>query len=181
MTEKAKEKEEGDCGIPNMCTRVVPVWLVALDNLPTMLMILLGGILLYFIWWPYAVAFLAYAYSSIVMFWGLICPYCTHYDTRACPCGYGVMSPKLFKARKGDFKAIFRQRLAIMYPNWMVPFVGGLYLVWTSFSWLFLMIFVAFSVIGFGLIPLISKFVGCADCEVKSDCPWVEMTTPSNT
>jgi hypothetical protein len=34
---------------------------------------------------------------------------------------------------------------------------------------------IIFSIIGFLIIPLISKFVGCKNCEIKDDCPW--MTT----
>lgn len=175
MSEDAIEETCGDCdcGIPNKCSRVVPGWLVAVDNLPTVVMFLLGGVLLYLVWWPYAAAYLAYAFGSIVLFWAIICPYCTHFGTRACPCGYGVMAPILFKRKKGDFTAIFRRNLTIMYPNWMVPFVGGGYLLWSSFSWTIAGVFVAFCIIGFALIPAISKYVGCAGCEVQDECPWV--------
>jgi len=32
---------------------------------------------------------------------------------------------------------------------------------------------VIFSLIGFVVIPVISKLVGCKNCEVREDCPWM--------
>ncbi len=166
-------EQEGDCGIPDKCHRTVPNWLVALDNIPTIGMFLIGAAMLYLIWWPLPVLFLAYAFGSIVLFWKLICPYCNHYATRACPCGYGTVAARFFKRKKGDFKAVFRRNLSIMYPNWIVPFIAGVYLIWKVPGMLTIGLFIVWCVVAFAIIPAISKFVGCSDCEIKDQCPWM--------
>ena len=170
---KGREEDDEDCGIPNKCSRVVPRWLVALDNGPTITMFFLGAAMLWLIWWPLSILFLAYAFGSIVLFWAIICPYCNHFDTRACPCGYGVMAPRLFKAKKGDFQAIFKRNLSIMYPNWAIPFIAGVYLLWKDYSMLAVILFAAFCAIGFAFIPAVSFLVGCNECEIKDECPWM--------
>jgi hypothetical protein len=172
-----RKEEEAHCGIPNTCERIVPNWLVLLDNVPTVSMFIIGAVLVWLIWWPLSVLFLAYCASSIVLFWALICPHCHHYGSRACPCGYGVMAPRFFESRLGksdrSFREVFRKNIAIMFPCWIVPFVAGAYLMATAFTMLVLVLFVLFCVVGFALIPAISRFVGCKDCEIKDDCPWI--------
>lgn len=161
-----------DCGIPDSCTRKVPGWLVALDNGPTVLLFVLGAAILWLLWWPLAVLFAAYCAASIVLFWAIICPHCHHFETEACPCGYGKVAPRFF-ARKtgGDFRGVFRRNIAIMFPVWLAPLVGGIYLIWAAFSWNPLILLLAFCIDGFAIIPAISIFVGCKGCEIR-DCPW---------
>ncbi len=169
-----EEAVRADHGVPVECTRVVPGWVVFVDNFPTVTMFVLGAALLWLIWWPLSIIFLVYCGASIVMFWGLICPYCHHFDTRACPCGYGVVAPKLFKARHGkEFRRVFKRNITIMFPAWIVPFVAGVYVLWLEFTWLVLVLFLAFCIIGFALIPAISKYIGCKGCEIKDQCPWM--------
>ncbi|MEN6624795.1 MAG: hypothetical protein ABFD69_01050 [Candidatus Sumerlaeia bacterium] len=168
-------KESGpDCGIPNQCARVVPAWKIAADNLPVAVMFVIGTALLWPITAAGAIAYFVYCCASIVLFWALICPYCHHYNTRACPCGYGIMSPRFFKPRTGrEFKKVFKQNIAIMYPCWIFPFFGGAYRLWADFSRPVLALFILFCVIGFVLIPLFAKLVGCRNCEMKANCPWM--------
>ena len=64
-----------------------------------------------------------------------------------------------------------RRNIAIMFPAWLVPLVGGLYILWGAFSWPALALLVAFCVDGFAVIPAISMLVGCKGCEIR-DCPW---------
>ena len=161
-----------NCGIPNVCARKVPGWLVAVDNGPTILLFALGAVILWPLWWLFSVLFLAYCAASIVLFWAVICPYCHHFGTDACPCGYGAVAPRFFKRKSaGDFGKTFRRNIAIMFPVWMIPPIGGIYLLLTSFSWPMAAILAAFCVDGFAVIPAISIFVGCRGCEIK-DCPW---------
>jgi hypothetical protein len=112
-----------------------------------------------------------------VLFWGIICPYCPHYGTRACPCGYGLLAQRFFRARHGtpgkDFRTVFRRNIAIMFPCWLVPLGVGTFLVWKHYSPLVLALFVAFCVVGFIAIPLISILVVCRACEIKDQCPWM--------
>ena len=172
MSVTENHPENANCGIPNICERKVPGWLVALDNGPTILLFILGAMMLWLLWWPLAVLFLAYCTASIVLFWAVICPYCHHFGTHACPCGYGAVAPMFFKRQVGgDFRKVFRRNIAIMFPVWIVPLLGGIYILLTTFSWLAAGLLVGFCIDGFAVIPAISIFVGCKGCEI-GDCPW---------
>jgi hypothetical protein len=167
--------ENENCSINDACGRVVPMWLILLDNIPTAAMFLLGAAIAGMVWWPLAIFMLLYNLSSIVMFWGFICRHCPHFGTQACPCGYGAIAPRYFNKKEGsNFRKIFRKNIAIMYPCWFFPFGAGIYLLCTRFSNDILVIFLAFCVIGFVLIPVISKFVGCKGCNIKDQCPWMK-------
>lgn len=171
---KKLKADEANCGIPNACERVVPAWLVLLDNIPTLGLFVLGAILLGILWWPLAILMLLYDFLSIVMFWGLICRHCQHFNTRACPCGYGIIAPKYFQRMEvRSFREVFRKNITIMFPCWFVPLGAGAYLLHAKFSREILVIFVSFAVVGFILIPAIARFVGCKGCDLKKDCPWM--------
>jgi len=60
-----------------------------------------------------------------------------------------------------------------MYPCWFIPLGTGIYLLYARFSRDLLMIFVAFVIVGFVMIPAISRFVGCKGCDLKEQCPWM--------
>lgn len=170
------KKEENGCGIPNACSRNIPVWLVLLDNIPTITMYLLGAAILWPLGAGWGSAYLVYSFLSVFLFWMRICPYCHHYGTLACPCGYGIISAKLFspkQASSGDFRNVFRRNIIVVFPSWFVPSGVGGYLLWKDFSVPRLWLFAAFCVVGYILIPLISKLVGCRNCSVKDDCPWM--------
>jgi hypothetical protein len=155
-------------------TKRIPLWLVLLDNIPTLLLLILGFLIIRQLSFTGAVFYGIYAAISIVWFWAKICPYCHHYGTYACPCGYGIISSKMFK-KKDDrsFRKIFRRNIGIQYPNWFVPLAVAIYLIITSFSQVILFLTVSFVIIGFAVIPAISKLVGCKNCEIKEDCPWM--------
>jgi hypothetical protein len=155
-------------------TQKIPLWLVLLDNIPTILLFVLGFLITYQVSLAGAFAFVIYALFSIVWFWAKICPYCHHYDTLACPCGYGAISAKIFK-RKGSkqFKMVFRSNIGIQFPNWFIPLAIAIYLLITKFTIEILILTISFSLIGFVIIPVISKQVGCKNCEIKEDCPWM--------
>jgi hypothetical protein len=111
---------------------------------------------------------------SVVWFWAKICPYCHHYDTLACPCGYGAISSKLFKKGTGkSFIKVFRRNIGIQFPNWFVPLAFAIYLISTGYTKEILVLTVSFVLTGFVIIPVISKLVGCKNCEIKEDCPWM--------
>lgn len=170
-----------DCGVPNSCRRDVPGWLVALDNVPTIALFALGTVVVWLLSVPGAIAYLAYCAVTIPAFWALICPYCHHHGTRACPCGYGMLSSRVFTSRrrlaedknKKAFASVFRARISIMFPCWLIPLVAGIWLLLSHFTPLGAVLLAAFCVDGFLLIPAISFFVGCSRCEIKTDCPWM--------
>jgi hypothetical protein len=169
-----KDKQGADCGIPDTCERIVPNWLIFVDNAPTVLMFLLGAALIWNIRPVFSILFLLYCGLSIVLFWRLICPFCHHFNTQGCPCGYGTIAPRFFKKRTGKvFKKVFRHNIVILFPCWFVPLGVGIYQMLTKFSWALFILFLSFCLIGFVLIPAISKFVGCKSCNIKEDCPWM--------
>jgi len=154
----------------------IPTWLVLLDNVPTLMLFILGVLIINELTTAGAVVFAAYTLFSVVWFWAKICPYCHHFGTYACPCGYGAISPKFFKKRNTkSFKKVFKRNLIIVFPNWFVPILAAVYLLVKSFSNEILIYTIIFSIIGFVIIPLISKLVGCKNCEIKDDCPWMTM------
>lgn len=170
-------------------SRKIPIWLVMLDNIPTLLLFVLGVLIINKLTTTGAAAYGAYTLFSVVWFWAKICPYCHHYETYACPCGYGIISPKLFKKRETtSFKRVFRRNILIVFPNWFVPVLIAIYLLATRFEKEVLYYTIIFSITGFVVIPVISKLVGCKNCEIKDDCPWMtgsksekQLTENSNT
>jgi hypothetical protein len=157
--------------------RKIPVWLVLLDNVPTLLLFLLGFLIINQASLTGAIAYGIYAISSVVWFWARICPYCHHYDTFACPCGYGVISARIFKRRDSKhFKRVFRRNIVVQFPNWFAPVSVALYMLIKEYSASMLLLTILFSLIGFVIIPVISKQVGCKNCEIKEDCPWMAGT-----
>jgi hypothetical protein len=155
-------------------SRKIPLWLVLLDNIPTLFLFIIGFLIINQLSTLLAIIFAVYALLSVVWFWARICPYCHHFETHACPCGYGAISSKLF-ARKDSkaFKKVFKRNILIVFPNWFIPFGIAIYLLITDYSTQILILTIIFSVIGFIIIPLISRLVGCKNCEIKDDCPWM--------
>lgn len=173
-TGEGYEKNVTDSNTVPCHSRKIPLWLVLLDNIPTLLLFLLGFLIIYRVSLAGAIVFAAYALFSIVWFWAKICPYCHHYDTLACPCGYGIISAKIFKKKENrSFRKVFRKNIVIQYPNWFVPFAIAVYLLITDYTSGILLLTISFSLIGFVIIPVISKLVGCKNCEIKEDCPWM--------
>jgi hypothetical protein len=155
-------------------SRKIPLWLVLLDNIPTLFLFVLGFLIINQISLTGAVAFATYAVLSVVWFWAKICPYCPHYNTLSCPCGYGVISAKMFKREDSTlFKKKFRRNIGIQFPNWFIPLAIAIYLLITKYSVENLLLTILFSLIGFAVIPVISKQIGCKNCEIKEDCPWM--------
>ena len=173
---KSDQLKEFKSDLESAChTKKIPLWLVLLDNLPTAVLIILGTILIYQISTIGAIGYAIYSLLSIIWFWAKICPFCHHYGTYACPCGYGIISAKLFKKREDkSFKKVFKQNLGVVFPNWFATFIIAIYLLVTQYTQEVLILSIAFGLIGFVIIPLVSKFVGCKNCEIKEDCPWMQ-------
>lgn len=73
--------------INNCHTEETPQWLILLDNVPTLILFILGFIIIKELSFTLAVIYIIYALLSIVWFWAKICPFCHQYDTRTCRCG----------------------------------------------------------------------------------------------
>jgi hypothetical protein len=157
------------------CERKIPLWMVLIDNLPTVSLFILGTIIISRISMIAGMAYFLYCCASIVWFWARICPYCHFYNTYACPCGYGIIASKLFKSKKGkSFRQAFNQNIVVLFPCWFLPPITGVYLIITRYSLLFLIMVILFCLTGFVLIPLISKLIGCKNCNNKENCPWMK-------
>jgi hypothetical protein len=173
---KADPLNKTKCELDSLCHgKKIPLWLVLLDNLPTLVLIILGTLIITKISVIGAIGFAGYSIFSIVWFWAKICPFCHHYGTYACPCGYGIISAKLFKKRNDkSFIKVFKRNLGVVFPLWFVPALTATYLLIYRYTGEVLVLTIAFSLVGFVIIPLISKFVGCKNCEIKEDCPWMQ-------
>lgn len=152
----------------------VPLRIIVLDNIPTLILFVLGFLIVYKVSLSLGILYGFYALFSIIWFWSRICPYCHQYNTLACPCGYGIVSGRLFKKKESkSFRKVFRKNIIIQYPNWFIPLGFAVYLIVTKFSYQTLYLVIAFSIDGFIIIPSISKIVGCRNCDSKEDCPWM--------
>jgi hypothetical protein len=155
-------------------SRKIPLWLVLLDNIPTLVLFILGFLIINQFSTLMAILFGFYTLISLIWFWARICPYCHHYNTHACPCGYGAISSKIFKKRTDkSFKKVFKRNIGIVFPNWFIPLGFAIYLITTSFTNEIFILTISFIIIGFFIIPIISKLVGCKNCDIKEDCPWM--------
>ncbi|HUT25318.1 MAG TPA: hypothetical protein VM492_13320 [Sumerlaeia bacterium] len=154
-----------------------------LDNLPYVLMIGLGAIVLGMGLgespWAWGAATLYAAYGVAGAFWIIVfvCPYCNHYGTRACPCGYGRIAARLRPRRDAArFAEKFRKHIPAIVPLWIIPVAaGGAFLV-RDFSFALLVTLVLFAVDAFVALPLMSKLYGCAHCPQIHECPWMQKT-----
>jgi len=153
-----------------------------IDNLPYLGMMLLGSAIfpagLRGSPWGWALAGLYFAYGVAGAFWIMLflCPYCHFYDTRLCPCGYGRIAAKL-RPRKDTslFARQFRRHIPVIVPLWIIPVVvaGGVLAI-GRFGWVLLVLLIAFIVVSFVVLPLVSTRYGCASCPQRDMCPWME-------
>jgi len=160
--------------------RIISHWQALVDNLPYIAMILLGSAIFWVGFesnlWRRLLAGLYLAYGAAGAFWIMIfvCPYCHFYDTRLCPCGYGIISPKFRSKKDGaDFAHQFKKHIPAIVPLWLIPLVVGIFLLLCVFSWILLGLLIAFAVNSYAILPLVSKRYGCDSCPQKDTCPWM--------
>ena len=169
-----EEKHGADCNIPNGCNRVVPRSIIVLDNAPTAAVFLLGTAIVRQVGILPALLFFAYCLLSIALFWNRICPWCQHFGSRGCPCGYGRIASRLFRRRSGkEFRSVFRRNIFVVFPCWLVPLSVGLYKISADYSRTALGLLLSFCFVGFVLVPAVSRFAGCRSCSMKLQCPWI--------
>jgi hypothetical protein len=157
------------------CKKVIPAWLLVVDNLPTISLYALGTVML----WHYAtwsgIVFLLYSISTFAWFWSRICTACPHFGTYGCPCGYGYISSLIFKKREGrEFRKVFNRNLFYLFPAWFIPPAIAIYLLVTEMNPVLLIISIIFCIDGFLFIPLLSKRIVCQNCSIKDSCPWMK-------
>ena len=163
------------------CTeRLVTFRQVCIDNLPYVAMILLGSAMLWLcfdqVYLRWLGSGLYFAYGGIGALWIIVfvCPYCHFFDTRLCPCGYGMIASKLRTKREGaDFAHKFKQHIPVIVPLWFIPPIAGGIELMRNFSWILLGLTVAFVINSYLILPLVSRRYGCASCPQKETCPWM--------
>ncbi|MDH7598471.1 MAG: hypothetical protein QHH07_02385 [Sedimentisphaerales bacterium] len=148
---------------------------VLLHNLPYILMVCLGGTVLWR--WPgrwWAIGYLCYGLIGALWTMLFVCPYCRFWGTRSCPCGYGLIAATL--RQRADclaFQQQFRRHIPVIVPLWLIPLVPLLLGVWRGIDPVTTILTIAFSVDGFLILPLVSRRCGCKDCPQKAACPWM--------
>jgi len=155
-------------------------WETLVANLPYMIMVVLGSVIIAVVFWGTVGALVGaagyFVYGVVGAFWIMVfmCPSCAYYATRECPCGYGIISAKL--VRKQDlacFSVKFKKHIPVIVPIWFIPVVCGGIVLYRSFSWPVLVLVVVFAINSFVILPLVAKQHSCADCPQKEDCPWM--------
>lgn len=150
------------------------------NNLPYICMIVLGAAILIVgldgsAWaWITGAAYATYGLAGT--FWVIlfICPYCNYWNTKSCPCGYGLIAAKLRERKPGNrFNEKFKKHIPVIVPLWFIPILAGLPLLILGFSWLLLILLVVFAVDAFAILPLFSRKHGCKSCPQKDSCPWM--------
>jgi hypothetical protein len=151
-----------------------------IDNVPYIIMIILGAFILSIglelsIWgWVAAGVFVLYGVVGAFWIIVFVCPYCHYYDSRACPCGYGLIAAKLRSKKDGDrFIEKFKKHIGVIVPLWIIPIlVGGITIIF-NFYWEMLVLVMAFALNSFIILPLISRKYGCAHCPQRDACLWM--------
>ena len=151
-----------------------------IDNLPYMIMVLLGAAIFLVgfgtSFWGWVAAGFCIVYGVVGTFWVImfVCPYCHYYDTKFCPCGYGKISAKL-RPKKDDklFMKKFKKNIPVIVPLWIAPIVaGGISLILNFSTWM-LALTILFVINSFIVLPLVSTRYGCAHCPQRNACPWM--------
>lgn len=150
------------------------------NNLPYAVMGLLGAAIFVVgvanpIWgWFFASAYVIYILAGTFWIIVFLCPYCERFGTMCCPCGYGLISARLRqKADVSLFREKFKKHILVIVPLWFIPILAGVVFAIRSFSWLMVILLVAFAFVSFVILPLFSKRHSCTSCPQKESCPWM--------
>jgi hypothetical protein len=151
-----------------------------INNIPYMTMTVLGTVILVVgsgmaAWGLIAgAAYLAYGGAGALWIMIFLCPYCRHWNTRACPCGYGRIAAR-FRAKEPVecFNEKFKKHIPVIVPLWFIPVLAGVPLLILGFSWLLVALLVIFAFDAFVVLPLVSTKHGCKECPQRDSCPWM--------
>jgi hypothetical protein len=149
---------------------------ILIHNIPLFSMYTLGVIITVFYNIYFAIGFLIYIVISSLLFAYLICSYCPHYGSRTSLCGYGLLAKRLTKRKsmKG-FKTAFKKYIVVLFPDWFAPVIIGAYILWLDFTWIVLILFIAFILVAFVGVLYVSKSDSCNTCKLRDDCPWMSL------
>jgi hypothetical protein len=140
------------------------------ENAWQLAMYALGMILIGQVNWVFALMYLAYGLFSNVIYMAVVCPYCGHYGLGTCKAGFHILSGGRFRPRPNrTFVKQFPFGAAAVSLGWFLPPLAAAYLLLRDFSWLTVILFGAFCIVSFWLLPQDSQR-HCAECEMV-DCP----------
>jgi hypothetical protein len=152
-----------------------------ISNLPYVVMLVLGAATIVYgfgssRWaWLGAGGYVAYGIAGAFWIMVFICPFCVHYGTRGCPCGYGEISRKIVeKGGERCFAEKFRRHIPVIVPLWLIPVICGGIALWQFFSWVLAAIVGAFVLNSYIVLPLLSKRHSCVECPQEEECPWMQ-------
>ncbi len=152
-----------------------------IDNIPYIVMTIVGAIIILLgfelsvLGWIFSIMYILYGILGAVWIMIFICPYCHFFNTRACPCGYGIIAVKFNKKKSiENFAQKFKKHIPVIVPLWLIPVLVGGYFIIINLNWLILILIFVFSINSFIILPLVSKKYGCAHCPQKDTCPWME-------
>ena len=155
-------------------------WETAVANIPYLGMILLGTVTIAYAGafsagrLAGACAYLAYGVLGALWIMVFVCPYCHYYATKACPCGYGMISARIVgKGDRESFAQKFKRHIPVIVPLWIIPVACGGVELYSSFSWLLLSFVLAFIIESWIILPIVSRKHGCVECPQKDQCPWM--------
>jgi len=169
------EKNTNSCKDTDNCRIEYSALHVWLDNLPYIIMVFLGSLMIGLAFDKLlAVLFILYGAAGTLWFIVFICPYCHYYGSRACPCGYGVLSKKIApKKDENRFHSVFKRNISAIVPIWLLPLVAGIYNMFNVFSVRMLILAIIFIADSYVILPWISRKYGCVNCPNKAECPWM--------
>jgi hypothetical protein len=123
--------------------------------------------------------FLAYGIGGAVWIMVFVCPYCGYYNSRGCPCGYGVLSARLVRQGEQEcFAQKFKRHIPVIVPLWLVPAACAAVALFQKPSLGLGVLTAAFVLNSYVILPLVSRGHSCSECPQKDGCPWMASGKP---
>ena len=142
------------------------------DTIPHLLTVALGAAVMFACGVWFGIIYLLIFSAGMVWFLVFICTRCAAYGNHSCPSGYGLISAKFFRKRRGSFRKAFRYNIVSVALQWFVPTGVGLYFLITRFDTLLFVLYLLFIPVAYVYLPLASRKKGCGTCPQRYDCPW---------
>ncbi len=160
---------------------------IFLENLPYIIMILLGAFIFLFIFnfsqiaWLSAAAYIAYGIIGVFWMASFVCPYCANFGI-TCPSGHGQISA-YFKKQKDIqlFAKEFKKNMPVIIPIYAIPVIVGVISFLFNFNYSVLVLIVVFAINSYIVAPEVSKRIACINCVQKEECPWMHTKKKSKT
>jgi hypothetical protein len=153
--------------------RHVPFYMHLLDNSPYMATGILGAWVLWQLHWSMGVIELIASILGPLWMVMTVCKHCSLYGKASCLAGYGLLSARL--VTKGDpakFHDMFVHHTIPVMPMYFLPVVGVVYMVIFNGYNIPWVLFIAFVIIAYVGVPLKARYITCAKCPKRADCPW---------